>query len=183
MQRATSASVACLAFAILSAARARLSAQESPPCSGTTWHVTANPEAARALSKLAVRIGALADSSRQVLMAASSTGEYEDATPDFYIGPAEIARRAAAYSPNDPTVLLIASRLALRAATLGEGQVDTVLGRRAECYANRALEFSARAHDSASADSARALVRVIRMDLDQERRSDSIRRARDVRRP
>ena len=116
-------------------------------------------------------------------MSASSTGEYEDATSDFYTGPAEIARRAAAYNPDDPTTLLSASRLALRAGTLGEGQIDTILVRRALCYANRALEFSTRARDAVRADSARALLRAIGMDLDQQRRSDSLERARAARRP
>ena len=181
MQRATWLFQASLALAIPTSLQLR--AQESPPCSGTNWHVAPDPGAARGLDTLAVRMAALADSSRDLLMSASPTGEYEDATPEFYTGPAEIARRAAAYNPDDPTTLLIASRLADRAGTLGEGQVDTVLSHRALCYANRALVFATRAHDFVRADSARVLVRSIGLDLDQQRRSDSILRARGVRRP
>src|SRR5690349_15937654 len=174
MQRATWTSFTGLVLAILGTAVSQLGAQDSPPCSGTARHGAPDPEAAQGLRALAVRMAALADSSRELLMSASSTGEYEDATPDFYTGPAEIARRAAAYNPDDPTTLLSASRLALRAGTLGEGRIDTILGRRALCYATRALEFSTRAHDAVRADSARALLRGIGMDLDQQRRSDSL---------
>jgi hypothetical protein len=159
MQRATWTSLMGLVLAIVGTRPLQLGAQDSPPCSGTAWHVIPNHKAAEGLRALAVRMAALADSSRELLMSASSTGEYEDATPDFYTGPAEIARRAATYNPDDPTTLLSASRLALRAGTLGEGQIDTILGRRALCYANRALEFSIRGHDAVRADSARALLR------------------------
>ena len=150
---------------------AHVHAQESPPCSGTTWHVAPNPAVARSLVLRALGIKALADSSVRVLTEASPNGEYEDATPEFYTGPAEIARRAAAYAPDDQFVLIAASRLALRAATLGEGRVDTVLAKRAQCYARRAAELPSSAGSTAQADSARALLRAIEMDLDQERRA------------
>ena len=178
MPRAPSIAVAWSAFVLMSAFCSAFGAQESPPCSGTVWHGRPDTLTARSLAKLALRMAWLADSSRLVLMAASPTGEYEDATPDFYTGPAEIARRAAAYGPDDPTTLLIASRLALRAATLGEGEIDTTLGKSAQCYAKRALASSARTHDAIRADSARVLIREIGVDLDQQRRLDSTKQAR-----
>ena len=183
MKLATRISLTSLAIALPITGLAQLRAQDSPACSGTAWHGAPNPAVAQRLRALAVRMAALADSSREVLQSGSATGEFEDATPDFYTGPAEVARRAAAYNPDDPITLLTASRLALRAGTLGEGQIDTLLARRALCYANRALEFFTRAGDAIRADSARALLRGIKVDLDQQHRSDSIQRVRDTHRP
>jgi hypothetical protein len=118
----------------------------------------------------------LADSANDLLTQLSNEGS--DATPEFFTSAAEVARRAAAFGPDRVPSLLIASRVTDRAATLGEGQVDTTLEKRAQCYAERALSIARRQGDQASAAQASKALEGIREDLEQERHAAEVQRLR-----
>ena len=145
-----------------------LAAQDPTSCYGLIRRGPPDLPTAREINRLAREMAARADSSRSVLVAQVIVGGFEDATREFYISAADVAGRAEAFAPTDPTVLLTAARLYLRAATMGEARVDTVLGLRAQCFARRAASTSA---DPAFADSAKTLLRDIQMSLDEERRA------------
>src|SRR5258708_6907925 len=102
---------------------------DSVPCSGTGWHRHDDTAAATVLARLATQMMGLADSAHDFLTQLSNEGS--DATPEFFTSAAEVARRAAGYGPDHVPSLLIASRATVRAATLGEGEADTSLAKRA----------------------------------------------------
>jgi len=185
------AGVACTAFALAwlgrpsSALPSHMSASgtlnavrtaDSVPCSGTGWHRRDDTAAATVLARLATQMMGLAESAHDFLTQLSNEGS--DATPEFFTSAAEVARRAAAYGPDHVPSLLIASRATVRAATLGEGEVDTTLEKRAQCYAERALSIARRQGDQASAAQAGKLLEGIQGDLEQERHAAEVQRLR-----
>ena len=188
---ATVAGIACTAFALAllgssfseSPARGNTKARsavqaihDTIPCSGTGWHRRDDTAAAAVLTHLATQMKKLADSANDLLTQLSNEGS--DATPEFFTSAAEVARRAAAFGPDRVPSLLIASRVTDRAATLGEGQVDTTLEKRAQCYAERALSIARRQGDQASAAQASKALEGIREDLEQERHAAEVQRLR-----
>ena len=145
-----------------------LLARQRSNCYGLTRQGPTDLPTARELIRLARQMSALADSSRAVLTNQIRIGGFEDPTREFWISAADVAGRAEAFAPNDQMTLLTAARLYLRAATLGEARLDTVLGLRAECFATRASGIS---NNGRVADSARTLLRDIQTSLEEERRA------------
>lgn len=189
--RAHLAGVACAAFALAwlgrtsSALPSHMSATgtlnavpsaDSVPCFGRGTHRRDDTAAAAVLTRLATQMKWLADSAHDLLTQLSKEGS--DATPEFFTSAAAVARRAVAFGPDRVPSLLIASRVTVRAATLGEGQVDTTLEKRAQCYAERALSIARRQGDQASAEKAGKLLEEIQQDLEEERRSAEVERRR-----
>ena len=168
----------CVLFSALAASSGQLAepvrteasrGSKSPPCFGTTWNLVGNDTiVANTLSGLAKRMYQLADSANRVVANRYSDGY--DVTSEFFTSAAEVSWRAAAIAPDHYGTALLASRLTLRAASLGEARVDTVLGLRAECYAKRAMEL-ARPLGSLKTQEARGWLDDVQAVLDDERRA------------
>ena len=143
--------------------------QRPVPCS--SWRVSSADDtaAATALTQLAVKMKAFADSAVGIL--SDRTPNWEDATPEFFSSAAEIARRGAAFAPDYLPSLIVASQVSLRAATLGEARMDTVWGKAAECYAKRALELAERQGRKSTAAEASELLKDVELGLKDERRA------------
>ena len=186
------AGIACVALVLASTARqasgwrnatsgaafiAGPTVQEPVPCA-PWWRRTGRDDTATAiaLTNFAARMKALADSAISVL--SDRTPNWEDATPELFRSAAEVAQRGAAFAPDHPPSLLIASQVALRTATLGEARIDTVWGKAAECYAKRAVDFAVRNGDRATAAEARTVLEDVQVSLREERRAADVERRR-----
>jgi len=117
----------------------------------------------------------LADSADGVLGRLSEEGGAPHA---FFTSAADVAFFAAAYGPDHLPTLLIASQVTERGSRMNEGLVDTVLAKRAECYAERAVSVAQRQGNQVSLSQARKLLEAIQMALSQERRNAEVERRR-----
>jgi len=166
-------SIPFLIVAVLSLACPRAAVAAGPadtiPCSGNSWVRNDDSVTAKALARLAARMMIVADSANT---AANVSEEGPDATPEFFTSAAEVAHRAAAFGPDHLPTLMTAADVTDRASTLGEGLVDTVLAKRAECYATRALNLATRRGEQTNVAKLRKLLESIRVDLEQTRRSN-----------
>jgi hypothetical protein len=154
----------------LGSPRLRTPVQEPVPCSGTSWRRSRDDTTtATALGQYSAKMRALADSANALLAARLSEGY--DATPEFFSSAAEVARRAAAFAPDHVPTLIVASEVALRASRLGEARMDTVWGKRAECYAKRAETLAERQGDRGAATESGRLLKIIQQALADERQA------------
>jgi len=120
-----------------------------------------------------MQMQALADSADSLVTTEEGPGPHE-----FFTSAAEVAFFAAAYGPDHLPTLLIASQLTERGATIGEGVFDTVLAKRAVCYAKRAVSAAQRQGDQASLSEARKLLQTSQEDLQEGRRNAALERRR-----
>ena len=187
--RADLAGIACTVFALawvgsansvrprrvgltptVSASRA---VHDSIPCTGERWPRQDDTTKAVLLAHLAMQMQALADSADSLVTTEEGPGPHE-----FFTSAAEVAFFAAAYGPDHLPTLLIASQLTERGATIGEGVFDTVLAKRAVCYAKRAVSAAQRQGDQASLSEARKLLQTSQEDLQEGRRNAALERRR-----
>ena len=152
-------------------------AHDTVPCSGTSWYRHDDTATAAVFARLARQMKRVADSASD-LVNHFNNNEDANGTPEFFTSAAEVARRAADFGPDYLPSLLIASQAADRASTRGEGRVDTVWAKRAECYAERAVSIARRQGDQASGAQANRLLEGIRLDLEQERHAAEVERRR-----
>ena len=151
--------------------RAFRAVHDTIPCTGERWPRRDDTTKAMLLAHLAMQMGALADSADSVVTTEEGGGPHE-----FFTSAAEVAFFAAAYGPDHLPTLLIASQLTSDGAMIGEGVVDTVLAKRAVCYAKRAVSAAQRQGDQASLSQARKLLQTSQEDLRQGRRRAELER-------
>ena len=141
------------------------------PCTGERWPRRDDTTKAVLLAHLAMQMQALADSADSVVTTEEGGGPHT-----FFTSAAEVAFFAAAYGPDHLPTLLIAGQVSERTSVMGEGLVDTVLAKRAVCYAERAVSAAQRQGNQASLSQARKLLQTSNVDLREGRRNAELER-------